>query len=105
MFTEEDKEFFIDVLTNGLDVSAFRSIDLSDTYILLKDISNFLNTNHPDDFYWVEDLTLFFEHKGLMGEIFCFFEGSILIFSLAVEAPENLDVCSCLLYTSDAADE
>lgn len=94
MFSEEDKEFFIDVLTNGLDVSGFRSVDISDTNSLLKDISDFLNVNHTDDFYWVEDFTLFFDHKGRMGEIFCFFEGSVLIFSLTVEAPENIDICS-----------
>lgn len=94
MFSEEDKEFFIDVLTNGLDVSAFRSIDISNTYYVLKDVCNFLNVNHTEDFYWVDDLTLFFDHKGIMGEIFCFFEGSVLIFSLTVETPENLDICS-----------
>lgn len=94
MLSEEDKEFFIDVLTNGLDVSGFRSIDASDTDQLLKDISNFLNVNHTEDFYWIEDYTLFFDHKGIMGEILCFFEGSILVFSLLTEAPENIDLCS-----------
>jgi len=94
MFSKEDEEFFIDVLTNGMDLSAFNSISGYDEDSLLKDMCHYLNGNHPDNFYWVDDAAIFFDHNGIMGDIFCFLEGSILLFSLTSETPQDIDLCS-----------